>query len=160
MGTIYLGVDPGKAGAIAALYPNGTADAWDMPEDARGIADCLRDVVISAASNKYRIIAAVEKVGAMPGQGVVSMFTFGRGVGWVEGCLASSYISTTMVTPQKWQREVFDSAKKPENRKMASLELARRLFPHVTLHRKKDHGKAEALLIALWLERQTEGRPK
>ena len=36
--------------------------------------------------------AIIEKVGAMPGQGVSSMFQFGRSVGMVEGVLAALQI--------------------------------------------------------------------
>jgi crossover junction endodeoxyribonuclease RuvC len=156
MDTVYVGIDPGRSGAIAVLYPDGAADAWDMPGDEREIADCLRDISILAALADQKVMAALEKVGAMPGQGVTSMFTFGQSVGVIKGCLAALRIPMLLVTPQRWQKIVFDSAAKPTDRKAASLYLARRMFPTVKLNLKKDHGKADALLIATWLKR-TDG---
>jgi crossover junction endodeoxyribonuclease RuvC len=38
--------------------------------------------------------------------------------------------------------------------KAASLELARSLWPEAPLKLKKDHNKADALLMALWLKSQ------
>ena len=44
----------------------------------------------------------IEKVGAMPGQGVSSMFQFGRSVGTIEGIIAALRLPISYVTPQKW----------------------------------------------------------
>ena len=49
-------------------------------------------------------LAALEKVGAMPGQGVVSMFTFGHAAGAVAGVLAALEVPVTLVTPQRWKK--------------------------------------------------------
>jgi hypothetical protein len=43
---------------------------------------------------------------ALPGQGVTSMFSFGRSVGQVEGLLAGARIPVSYVTPQSWQKAV------------------------------------------------------
>ena len=91
----------------------------------------------------------------MPQQGVVSMFKFGTNYGIWQGRLEALGIPFLFVTPQKWQREVFDSAVKGD-RKAMSLSLARRIFPDMLEHlkRKKDDGRADALLIAEWARRQ------
>jgi crossover junction endodeoxyribonuclease RuvC len=48
----------------------------------------------------------VEKVHAMPKQGVCSMFTFGTGWGIIRGILAGRRIPYILVTPQQWQKVV------------------------------------------------------
>jgi hypothetical protein len=54
-----------------------------------------------------------------------------------------------MVTPQKWKKDL-----KLDSDKNKSLALARELWPLAPLERKKDNGRAEALLMAEWLRRQ------
>ena len=48
----------------------------------------------------------IEKVHSMPGQGVASMFNFGKGYGIWIGILAALKISKTLVTPQEWKKEM------------------------------------------------------
>ena len=90
--------------------------------------------------------AIVEKVGAMPGQGVSSMFSFGRSVGIIEGVLAAKQIPVTFVTPQSWQKQS-GAAKGKDGSRQRVMELFPReahLFARV-----KDDGRADAVLIAL-----------
>lgn len=46
----------------------------------------------------------LELVGAMPGQGTASMFTFGHAAGVVQGVVAGAGNPLTLVTPQKWKK--------------------------------------------------------
>jgi Holliday junction resolvasome RuvABC endonuclease subunit len=142
----FIGIDPGQKGGIAVLDEN-TALVWDMPEGAPQIANLLREIKTDDC------LAAIEAVHSMPGQGVSSSFKFGMGTGVIHGALAALRMPFVLVTPQRWQKAVFDSA--GGDTKVKSLDLARRLFPDVDLHRKCDHGKSDALLIALWLKRTT-----
>ena len=77
---------------------------------------------------------AIEKVGAMPGQGVTSMFTFGYGAGVIEGVVASlSYPNGDsierppyeFVTPQAWMKVCFAGMAKGEH-KVSPLYCSRR----------------------------------
>ena len=90
--------------------------------------------------------AFVEQVGAMPGQGVTSMFQFGRSLGIVEGVLSAGFIPTDYVAPRKWRSGLGVRAGKDGSRARASA-----LMPgHAGLWtRVKDDGRAEAALIAL-----------
>ena len=92
-------------------------------------------------------IAIVEVVGAMPGQGVSSMFQFGRGVGMLEGCLAALEIPVTYISPQGWQKAVGARAGKDGNRQRAA-----EIFPAYAhmFSRVKDDGRADAALMAWW----------
>lgn len=108
-------------------------------------SDCAR--CLAEETERDEVHAFIEKVGAMPGQGVTSMFSFGYGFGVWMGILAALKIPHTLVTPQAWKKEMFAGYDKDTD----SRVIARRLFPVQTeesLSRKKDHGRADALLIA------------
>jgi crossover junction endodeoxyribonuclease RuvC len=97
--------------------------------------------------------ACLEQTGAMTGQGVTSMFSMGRSLGIVEGVLAALQIPIVMVGPARWKRDMGLLGQTKD----ASRERVVQLFPGIShlFLRKKDHGRAEAALIALWL-RQAE----
>src|SRR5690606_2041087 len=94
--------------------------------------------------SRVRPTAYVEKVGAMPGQGVSSMFNFGMGVGVLQGVLAACGIPYFLVTPQSWKKRASLSGK---DKDMART-MAQQLYPSASLGRKKDIGRADAMLIA------------
>jgi crossover junction endodeoxyribonuclease RuvC len=81
----------------------------------------------------------------MPGQGTRSMFTTGYGMGIWVGILATLEFPYTTVRPQVWKR-----ALRLSKDKEASRLRAIQLFPGADLRRKKDHGRAEALLLAYY----------
>jgi crossover junction endodeoxyribonuclease RuvC len=150
---IILGIDPGLSGALA-LYDTaeGAVEVIDMPvlELIRN-GKKKREVSAQALANQLagrNIKAAfLERVNAMPGQGVTSVFSFGRSLGIVEGVLAAYDIPTTLVTPQAWQKAVGQRAGKDGSR-----ERVMQLFPaQVDLfQRKKDDGRSDAALIAYY----------
>jgi crossover junction endodeoxyribonuclease RuvC len=150
---IVLGIDPGLSGALA-FYDTKTGDVTvvDMPtvEVTRNgkkknevSPQLLSDEIVNRAVDR----AFVERVGAMPGQGVTSVFSFGRSVGIVEGILASFDIPTTIVPPQTWQKGV-----NLRGGKDGSRERAMQLFPRQAslFARKKDDGRSDASLIAYY----------
>lgn len=47
---------------------------------------------------------AIEKVGAMPKQGVNSMFSFGHSAGVAEGVARALGLSVVMISPADWKR--------------------------------------------------------
>jgi crossover junction endodeoxyribonuclease RuvC len=95
-----------------------------------------------------RLLVVIEKVGAMPKQGVASVFTFGYGFGVWIGALAALEIPYQLVTPQAWKKLLMAGEPKEKD---ASRVVARRMWPSQTeesLSRKKDHGRADAALLA------------
>lgn len=137
-----LAVDPGLSGAIAFLWTQDEIAAFDMP-----VADGNVDVagLASLIRQHSPALAIVEKVGAMPGQGVSSMFKFGCGFGMVQGVIAALGIPLHLVTPQRWKKSFLLSSDKE-----ASRALALRYWPQNAdlFKRKKDEARAEACLIA------------
>lgn len=154
--TITIGIDPGKDGAIAIQWPKFGSLREDMIRavafDKNVFIWNLEDVL--KARHDYRVVCVLEHVGAMPGQGSVSMFNFGQNFGWIQGVLDAFGIPYELVRPQKWKKEFSCTSDKN-----TSIEVARRLFPNVDLRRtpkcKGPHdGICEALLMAEYARRR------
>lgn len=105
-------------------------------------------------NKKEKVVCCLEKVGAMPNQGVTSMFHFGENYGYIQGLLEANGIQYELVTPQKWKKEFGVTSDKN-----TSIEVCKRLFPNVNLKRtercrKDDDGFAESCLLAEYCRRK------
>lgn len=142
-----VGIDPGFSGAWAVIDHQGKYLACDdMPHDGKRIdTQKALDAILSAAHPLDYIHVIVEDVHAMPGQGVSSTFKFGVSFGGAMALADRIKGETTFVAPRKWKKEMGLSSDKDQ-----SLEMARGLWALAPLSRKKDNGRAEALLIAEW----------
>lgn len=146
MKTLFIGIDPGKSGGIA--YIDTTAGSGTVPYGSAALIELLE-------AARYRdCVCCLEKVGAMPGQGVVSMFNFGQSVGYIKGMLEAFGIPYQEISPQRWKKEFGLSSDKE-----ASVEVCRKLFPNINLMatpkcRKPHDGMAEALLMAEYARRK------
>ena len=143
---IYIGIDPGKSGAMALIF-DGMDETVLVPFNEQEYCNILRK------TSGQRVLTCLEHVGAMPGQGVTSMFNFGQNFGYIKGLLEAFGIPYELVRPQKWKKEFGISDKN------SSVECCKRLFPGVSLHRtercrKDDDNMAEALLLALYAKRR------
>lgn len=141
---IYIGIDVGKSGAFAYVCDG---DSSVYPWDNETFINALKVL------KQNGCIACVEKVGAMKGQGVTSMFSFGKSAGYIEGVLETLGIPYQLVPPQKWKKEYSLGSDKKQ-----SIEVCKRLFPDVSLKRTDkcrtdDDGMAEALLLAEYARR-------
>ena len=143
---VYIGIDPGQKGGIAYIdEENQTVKAYSYSNE------MLLSVLSVFADEKP--LCFVEKVGAMPGQGVTSMFSFGQSFGYILGALEAFKISYQLISPQKWKKHFALNKDKKQ-----SIECCKRLFPNVLLLAtpkciKEHDGMAEALLIALYAKR-------
>jgi hypothetical protein len=148
---MFLGIDPGLSGAVAVLDDDGAlVCVHDTPiltlKVARGIRheyDVPGLVSLLAPYRGSQAHVILEKSQPMPGQGTRSMFTIGYGYGLWLGILGALRIPYTPVRPAVWKK-----AFSPGTDKEASRHRAMQLFPSADLRRKKDHGRAEALLLA------------
>jgi hypothetical protein len=153
----FLGIDPGAGGALA-LYvqaPKYDIVVLDMPVhevngkrriDLHGI----QRVVASWEMQFGITLAIVENVGAMPGQSPNGMFWFGYAACAAQSAVVAAGVPMKLVTPQTWKKH-YGLAGGPENKDQAR-QLASRAFPsHAHLWaRKKDDGRAEAVLMAAY----------
>lgn len=143
---IVCGIDPGINGAIA-FYVS-TAPAMIAAEDLP-VVDGMTDAASLARTIEAMRpdLAVIERVGAMPKQGVSSTFRFGQAYGIAIGVVAALGVPVLLVPPAKWKRHFGLSSDKEESRGRALQRWPARaeLFK-----RKKDHGRAEAALLAAY----------
>ncbi len=148
----YLGIDPGLTGAVSLVRGQQLLLCLDMPtitvnNKTRVNAHQLIQL-FGAWSHQYGPAHAyVELAQAAPGQGASASFNYGLGFGTTLTALVANHVPYTLVPPAKWKRLAGFKSGAP---KSASLIEARRRFPHKAhlFARQKDHGRAEAAIIA------------
>jgi len=150
---VILGVDPGIRGGLAIVSVDADTiphliDAIDIPVTGVGAKErvdvlAIRNWIAQHAPQH----ALIERAQAMPKQGASSGFKYGRAVGAIEAVIACCAIPLRIVEPSMWKK--FHALRGGD--KEAGRQRALQLFPtaHELLARKKDHGRAEAALIAL-----------
>ena len=150
---IVISVDPGLTGALAMVGPQGLEGVIDIPTmeksggtvkrqvNAAGLSALLQEW--TAGHDKNEFIVLIERVAAMPKQGVATMFSIGHTCGIIEGVVAARGLPHEIITPQTWKKHFgLDSDKEKARAR------AQRLYPEAPLTRMKDHNRAEACLIA------------
>ena len=146
-----IGIDPGKDGAIAVFDLNlaPIIAVHDMPnfqiKSGKTMKKRLDEHALAKLIGQIKPDHAwLERVSAMPRQGVSSTFSFGTSYGIIKGILAALKIPYTEVTPQKWTKSLAVPQGKDGSRKRAC-----ELFPDSSyfFERKKDHNRADAALI-------------
>lgn len=148
---VIAGIDPGKTGALSIVYPDGFVECYDVP------VVKLKGKTVPAWSNWFDVwqsalgiadvkLVVIEDVASRPGQGVTSMFSFGRSLGFVHAIAAAERCSVQFVSPSTWKGKLglLNSSKG------ASREKATMLYPKARglMDRVKDDGRAEAILLA------------
>lgn len=135
---IYLGVDPGKSGAIVSIDGDGAVE-WIKGRET--MHDIWAWLVNPFHEDRDRVRCVIEQVNAMPGQGVTSMFRFGQSFGQLEAFVVAAGAPYKLVRPAKWQQLMSCRTGGDKN---VSKAAAQRLFPRV----KVTHAIADALLLA------------
>lgn len=145
MRRVYIGIDPGASGAIAAHVTSlgGTFIHWNKNDATDTDLSMWLKMLIDGSTELFAII---EKVHSMPKQGVASSFKFGESAGFLRGLLVAHQIPFEYVTPQKWQQAMQCRSGGDKN---VTKQAAQRLFPT----EKITHANADALLLAEYCRR-------
>ncbi|KAA8550043.1 hypothetical protein F0562_001727 [Nyssa sinensis] len=154
-----IGIDPDLSGALALLKTDDlgcSAQVFDSPHlkvlvgrrirrrlDAKSIVQLLQSFDAPIGTTAY-----VEQSIPYPQDGKQGWWSGGFGYGLWIGILVASGFSVVPVPSFVWKNEF----KLSRSSKDDSREVASTLFPSMSslLRRKKDHGRAEALLIAAY----------
>lgn len=147
---LSIGIDPGITGAVGVLKDGQYLAVFDIPSISRGgtvkreidPAGLAREITARLDPKEYAEIT-LERVSAMPGQGVASVFSFGDSFGVCRAVAATMGLPLRLVPPAAWKKH-FNLGRDKED----SRSLAVRLFPQADLSLKKYADRAEALLIA------------
>lgn len=149
-----LGIDVGLTGAIVLV--GGECKSLrmieDMPTRLEGREkrreldlDALAKLFEEAREYKPDFVV-IEAQGPAPGQGLASTFKLARQFGQIEGLAHGMGFRVELVRPHVWK-----AALRLGSDKERSRTAARKLWPRVTyFDRVKDHGRAEAALLAHW----------
>lgn len=164
---VYVGIDPGLGGALAVIATSGRIIVTDTPvltikvgkskkqimDNARAVGMIIK-VLDHAKQGGHDLHVFIEKVNAMPAIGgrsigATSAFNFGMGYGIWQGILSALKIPYTLVVPVRWKKATMPDANKEKG---ASIMRVKQLYPHIAeqFKRKKDHGRADAVLIATY----------
>ena len=152
---LIIGIDPGISGSICFLQDGKILNAIEMPTMTEGkknkkqvngsqIYNEICKIIDNIEKQDIRVV--IEKVSAMPGQGVTSMFNFGQSFGILKGISSAMQLPVYFVRPAKWKK-YFNLI---NSEKDASRTRAIEIFPYFSsqLSKKKDSNKADAILIA------------
>ena len=151
-----LGVDPGISGAVAFLRLSGglpvELEIIDMPIGRSGkraqIDECALAGEIDARNKGEPFtFAIIEQGGVRPQNGRVGAASLWLGIGVLRGIFAANFIPIETVSPHVWKSRMRVIGDKDASRLRASAVLPRwaKLWPL-----KRDHGRAEAALIAVY----------
>jgi len=158
---MIIGIDPGLTGAIAFIGRDGYL-VEDLPTMAngKGKAKVKRQIDPGELFHMLRTMGDeaeqvyIERMASMPGQGVQTMFSLGDTFGCIRSVVALAGIPMEIISSQIWKKSYGLTSDK-ELARAKAIEL----FPTAGLSRKKDHNRAEALLIANYGVRRENGRP-
>jgi hypothetical protein len=144
---IYLGIDPGKSGGMAALSSTGSTK-WAYKFENMTERD-LADIFESISGSK--VFTVMERLHAMPARfrGNVGNWNLGEHYGMLKGFLFAYRIPFELVVPQKWQKAIGCLSKGDKN---VTKSKAQALFPDRVI----THWNADAYLIAEY-NRRTYG---
>ncbi|KAG5117921.1 hypothetical protein JHK84_044034 [Glycine max] len=162
-----LGIDPDVSGAVALLKTHGSvcsAQVFDSPHvkilvgknkttrrrlDAKSVVELVCGFRAPIGTTAY-----IEQSLPYPQDGKQGWWSGGFGYGLWIGILVASGFSVIPVPSFTWKAKFeLNGTTKDDSRRLAST-----LFPSMTsmLSRKKDHGRAEALLIAAYGQDQNK----
>lgn len=172
-----IGIDPGLSGALCLIENGVLAAVIDMPVMAKGkgsglvknevnpagLATVLREW-LAGISDASEVRVVVELVNSRPttgppqpcpvckrdrkALGSSSVFSMGDTGGCIRGVLAALGLPVEWVSPATWKRH-FQLPGGAEMKEVARAH-AIKLYPGADLARKKDHNRAEAILLARW----------
>lgn len=147
---MIISIDPGTTGCIAAVNSQGIVDWMRMPVIKVGSKNRVNGAALAQWLRKHSDAdhCYIEKVGAMPGQGVSSMFSFGHSAGIAEGVVVGAGIPMTLVTPQAWKKHAGLIGKDKD----AARGLCAQRYPDCREFDLKAKGQAlaDAVLIGLY----------
>lgn len=157
----FIGIDPGLSGALALITDKAEfKDLIDIPIMAKSkgtgrVKNCVNAKGVYDIINRWKLIhkkeefvVYMENVSSRPGDGAAGAFSFGDTFGTLKAVCACSGLNLNLVTPAAWKGYY----KLPSADKEVARAFAISQFPSASeyLQRKKDHDRAEALLIALY----------
>ena len=149
---IYIGIDPGKNGALAMIRESKGVSLIDF--DLKAYIDLLS--YFKSSIKSYDMFIGIERVHAMPGEGVKSSFSFGERVGELKGIISTLGFDTNTewILPQTWQKHINTDSNRG---KKAIADSLLSLYPSADLYGPRGglkDGRSDALGIANYIHQK------
>jgi len=152
---IVAGIDPGVTGALAVIGEE--SQVYDL-----GVASIGSTNQLSPQALAHQLIESgadvivIEDNRANGMNGSKANFSMGLSLGVCYGVIGTLGRRLIRVKPHEWQKSLGLGSVVAAQRKEAHRQRARELFPELDdqLSRKKDHNRADALLIAEYGRKQ------
>jgi len=125
---IILGIDPGLQGGLVIIQNGNIIDKMPAPVIKGKKNEYDINAIIEFIKKNKPTHAGLEKAQAMPGQGVCSMFSTGKGFGMYWGIIAAMGMAYILPPPREWQKNVL-AGYNMENTKQASALFCSRTWP-------------------------------
>lgn len=171
-GTIWVGIDCGKAGAVAVVVNPETVYAFHVPTvvtrkkrprkktasgkpsvsttveyDLPAMCQLIRNIADLYSEHTVKI--AIERQQGMPRDSKRTVFAVGRGQGLWEMAATAAGIEPVLIKPAVWKLCYVEEKADKE----ASVAICKQILPGLTLKLRKDEALAEAALIADYIRR-------
>ena len=148
------GIDPGVTGAIAFYFPEHPERV--SVDDMSIVAGEVDGAALARKLLQFKPDCVfLERIHFMPKSSKPAIASMFQGFGCIKGVVASLGIPLVVVATAVWKPAIglaIGQGKTPSDKHESSRLMALRTFPAVAEHfaRKKDHGRAEAALIAMY----------
>ena len=174
--TIVVGIDPGITGAVAVFMDGEFYAVYDMPSQVKSVTrkrsprtgkmvdrikkevDChalyltiSTCVLLGESFISLEAVHAMRKGAAGETQGTVSAFSFGESFGCARAVCESTVQKDRInrISPTVWKRHFGLLKQDKDAARLKAIELVPDAAPCLT--RKKDGGRADAILLAKYL---------
>lgn len=159
---MIIGVDPGKEGFITTMSDDGvTIKHHPIPRigkevDLNALCELILEISTHCVPNRTTVV--IEDVHAIPGSGAGQTFNFG-GICWaLRMGFTMCGFRIVLVAPKKWQKEMYEGIRPDSDKKVMSVQAAKRLFPNHDIRRtpkckKPDDNLTDSLLICEYARR-------
>ena len=153
---IYGGIDPGLSGGIAFIH-EGTSGIEALPTPVIAGKDydiqAMKMLLVEKMEGTQVLFFTIENQISMPGQGLTSTLTTGKGFGIWLGLLAGLEVPFQVISAKQWQNKLFTGTSPKLDTKARSEIIAKRLFPTADFRksdraRKAHDGLTDAACIA------------
>lgn len=174
LGNIYVGIDPGKKGAVAAIYNEGQqVESWYVPVhsirtkkrgrtpggkqrysqktqyDLPGFLSLLFQFH-KRRQEGWRINVAIEEQNPRPVDSNKTKKSVGMSQAYWEMACVANKLAFQLIAPSVWKPKYVTTGAN----KQASVMAAQSLYPELSFPKVKDTDRAEAVLIADYLMRK------
>lgn len=149
---LWIGIDPGKTGAICVLSEDGSTQFFN---NSSSIANIVTELTTLNKNHKIRM-CMIEDVHAVFGSSSKSTFNFGFGVGFLHGVFQTLGLPLDSVQPKVWQKHIgVKGTVKGKEIKLAVADIVSKQNPQSTqqLYTERGRlidGRSDALALAIY----------